>query len=266
MVVILLKGDGENLCKEQVLYDTTGDVNCAELTEALTRLQNMRVRLRFMIAGAKTLLKGIKSEETKKVFEGPLQEAAYLLDLARVDVDRKKITMQEYTAAADALKGCAIIAYPAESSDRRGGKTPVENLCHQLDDEDCENPDFLRCLLSLLDEEARTEDMFPEGACQLWWSSKQLHHDDVLSKYSGKNEKTKLVCKLTKMGGSVPTKEPPLSQETQRDMMAYWHKKQEETKKLVVDEDISYGNSEWADPKGLKNHFQGTGGINWRPR
>eukprot|EP01061_Rhynchopus_euleeides_P027287 TRINITY_DN44421_c0_g1_i1.p2 TRINITY_DN44421_c0_g1~~TRINITY_DN44421_c0_g1_i1.p2 ORF type:complete len:277 (+),score=104.39 TRINITY_DN44421_c0_g1_i1:31-831(+) len=266
MVVILLKGDGENLVKEQCLYETSGDANCGDVTLDLTKLQNMRVRLRFMIAAAKALLKGIKDENLRKVFDGPLQDAAYLLDLARIDTDRRKITYPEYAAAADGLKGCAIIAFPAETSDRRGGRTPVENLCAQLDDEDCENSDHLRCLLSLIDEGAVSEDMLPEGACQLWWASKQLHAEDPVSKYSGRNEKTKLVCKLNKMGGNAPTKEPPISAETQRDMMAYWHKKQEEQKKLVVDEDVSYGNSQWADPKGLKNHFQGTSSISWRPR
>ncbi|KAJ9437821.1 UPF0769 protein [Diplonema papillatum] len=265
MVVIHLKGDGENMYKEQCLVDTTGDVKCGELTLQLTTLQNTRVRLRFMIAAAKFLQKNLADDGLKKTFEGPIAAATDLLSLDHV-ANRRKVTLAEYLAAADALKGCAIIAYPAACSDSRGGRTPVENLCAQLESEECEDLDHVRSLLSLLDDGARTEDMLPEGATQLWWASKQLHAEDLLSKYSGKNDKTKLVCKITKVGSHAPTKEPPIDAKTQQDMMTYWHRKQEENKKLVADEDISYGNAQWADPKGLKNQFQGTGNISWRPK
>eukprot|EP01064_Diplonema_japonicum_P005892 TRINITY_DN13890_c1_g2_i1.p1 TRINITY_DN13890_c1_g2~~TRINITY_DN13890_c1_g2_i1.p1 ORF type:complete len:281 (+),score=62.03 TRINITY_DN13890_c1_g2_i1:46-843(+) len=265
MVLIHLKGDGENLAKEQSLYETTGDTLCEELTLELTRLQNMRVRVRFMISAAKALQKSVTDDKLKAVFDGPITEATAMLDLEHVS-KRRAIKMTEYQMVVDTLKGCATIVFPSECTDRRGGNTPVENLCKQLDDDNCENPDHIRCLLALIDDGARTEDMFTEGATQLWWASKQLHAGDQLRKYTGKNEKTKLICKLSKLGGTAPTKEPPIDAQAQQDMMTYWHRKQEENKKLQVDEDISYGNSQWADPKGLKNHFQGTGNISWRPK
>ena len=264
MVVIHLKGDSETLAKEQCLYDTLSTVTCGDLAEALCRLQNTRVRLRFMISAAKALQKEVADDGVKQTFQGPLDAAAHLLDPARVEQDRRKITQREYDEVADQLRGCAIIAFPAEASDASGGRTPVENLCAKLEDDAYEGDlDHVRCVLALLDPGARTEDMLPEGAVQLWWASKELQASDPLGKYSGKNEKTKLVCKLAKVGASAPTKEPPISAETQRDMMTYWHKKQEEQKKLEVDEDISYGNAQWADPRGLKNHFQGTGDVKW---
>eukprot|EP01059_Diplonema_ambulator_P025065 TRINITY_DN42046_c0_g1_i1.p1 TRINITY_DN42046_c0_g1~~TRINITY_DN42046_c0_g1_i1.p1 ORF type:complete len:278 (+),score=78.64 TRINITY_DN42046_c0_g1_i1:116-835(+) len=238
---------------------------CGDITLELTKLQNMRVRVRFMIQAAKALQKEVTDEKIKSVFEAPLAEATALLDLEHI-TRKRAITLNEYQVVVDTLKGCATIAYPSECTDRRGGRTPVENLCKQLDDESCENPDHIRCLLALIDDGARTDDMLPEGQTQLWWASKQLHSDDLLKKYTGKNEKTKLICKLTKLGSSVPTKEPVIDIQAQQDMMAYWHRKQEENKKLQVDDDISYGNSQWADPKGLKNHFQGTSNISWRPK
>jgi len=42
-------------------------------------------------------------------------------------------------------------------------------------------------------------------------------------------------------------------------MLAYYYKKQEETKQLEKDEDDAYMNSEWANPNNLKNSLQGTG-------
>ena len=259
MVVIHLKGDGENLAKEQILFETSGETNCGDLAIELTKMQNMRVRLRFMVQAAKALKKELGGNELSEKFTEPVAKAEGLLDPEQATVHRKKILMTQYEEAADTLRGCALIAFPGECS------TGIESLCKLLDD-DNEDLEHIRCLLTLLDKDARTDDMLVEGNTQLWWASKQLHHTDVLSKYSGKNEKTKLVCKLTKLGGSVPTKEPAIDSRTQQDMMAYYYKKQEESKKLISDEDINYGNSEWANPKGLKNHFQGTGSINWRPR
>jgi hypothetical protein len=49
-------------------------------------------------------------------------------------------------------------------------------------------------------------------------------------------------------------------------MMAYWYKKQEEHKKLVEDDDISFGNSEWANPTQLRSALNGTGSVSYRPK
>lgn len=48
-------------------------------------------------------------------------------------------------------------------------------------------------------------------------------------------------------------------------MMAYAYKKQEELKKLETDDDVSYMNSNWADPQSLKRQFQGVRDVKWRP-
>lgn len=40
----------------------------------------------------------------------------------------------------------------------------------------------------------------PEDECQLWWASKELQRGKKLQDYVGKNEKTKLVVKLQKVG------------------------------------------------------------------
>lgn len=42
--------------------------------------------------------------------------------------------------------------------------------------------------------------------------------------------------------------------------MAYYHKKQEENKRLMEDAGDEYMNSPWADSKSLKSAFQGIGG------
>lgn len=42
--------------------------------------------------------------------------------------------------------------------------------------------------------------LMPEDECQLWWAAKELQRGKKLQDYVGKNEKTKLVVKLQKVG------------------------------------------------------------------
>jgi len=101
---------------------------------------------------------------------------------------------------------------------------------------------------------------------QLWFCSKKLMRGEVLSKYVGTNEKTKVIIKITKKASSgQPAREPAVGEEERKRMMAYWHKKQEMEKELKEDDDDSYLTSSWADPKSLKKSFTGmNGGIRFR--
>lgn len=60
-------------------------------------------------------------------------------------------------------------------------------------------------------------------------------------------------------------REPVVDKATEQEMMARWHRKQEEMKKLETNNEDDYMNSEWANPKNLKNYLV-TGGkdIQWK--
>jgi hypothetical protein len=47
-------------------------------------------------------------------------------------------------------------------------------------------------------------------------------------------------------------------------MLAYYHAKQEEHKKMEEDNEDQYMNSMWADNRNLKASLHGTGQIKWR--
>lgn len=69
-----------------------------------------------------------------------------------------------------------------------------------------------------------------------------------------------VVLKLQKRGAGAPAREPVISPEEQKNMMSYYHKKQEEMKKLSeASEDLSA--SAWADSKALKGAFSGVGNV-----
>jgi hypothetical protein len=56
-----------------------------------------------------------------------------------------------------------------------------------------------------------------------------------------------------------------VSQEAQLKLMSQLHKKAEELKRIDKDDDDSYLDSQWANPKGLQNTFQGLEEIDWKP-
>ncbi|CCW69879.1 unnamed protein product [Phytomonas sp. Hart1] len=99
----------------------------------------------------------------------------------------------------------------------------------------------------------------------MWWSARPLARDADFFRYIGKNDKTKITVKLAPVGAPAPPREPAVDARTQAELVAFYHRKQEENKKLIEDEDISYGNSDWANPYGLKGQLQGLGGVKYRP-
>ena len=78
-----------------------------------------------------------------------------------------------------------------------------------------------------------------------------MERGKLLAHYLGKNDKTTVIVKLTKTGTSAPPREPVIDQETHKQMLAFYYKKQEEAKKVEHDIDDGYLESPWADPKGL---------------
>ena len=172
-------------------------------------------------------------------------------------------SLQELTELADTIKGAAMMAFP----DRCSGTDAQAKLAAKLDSDETDEQEHGLChrLLAILDDKATTPDIL-QGTVAMWWSGKPLDREEDLVKVVGKNEKTKIVVKLAKEGGAAPPREPGIDAKTQNEMMAFWYKKQEEHKKLVEDDDISFGNSEWANPTQLKTALMGNGPVSYRPK
>lgn len=58
-----------------------------------------------------------------------------------------------------------------------------------------------------------------------------------MSDFVGKNNKTTIIGRLTKAGSQPPQREAPINEETQKKMMSYAHKKREESKKLMENDE-----------------------------
>lgn len=60
-------------------------------------------------------------------------------------------------------------------------------------------------------------------------------------------------------------REPSVSEDERKAMMAHYFKKQEEMKRLAEADTEDYLNSSWANPQSMKDSMRGTGGISYRP-
>lgn len=235
-----------------------------EACDLVTRLQNLRVRLSWMVLSGKELIKEAADETAKAQLGGPVGEAERYMSLERAQSHKPaQECVDEVLLLCETIKGAAMIAFPAECS----GADAQRRLADVLDNEESDDKARAKAhrLLSLLDDQAVTPAIL-QGPTTLWWSGRALDKTVELSKYTGRNDKTKLVVKIQADGHSAPPREPGLDARTQSEMMAYWYKKQEEQKKLVEDEDISFANAEWANPRGLKSQLLGMGGVQFRPR
>jgi hypothetical protein len=110
-----------------------------------------------------------------------------------------------------------------------------------------------------------TKLVFDPDTATLWFAGKEFFRDQIV-KDRIRHEKSKIVAKLGKKGGGAPAREAAVSEAERKAMMAHYFKKQKEMKEITEDDDDSFANSSWANPKGLKNslHGRGGGGVRFR--
>lgn len=159
----------------------------------------------------------------------------------------KCLTYVDVQDALDKMRGSVMIVYPM-------GLPPHDNVKMELDG--VEDLTGMQASKEVLDEKETS----------IWWASKEMLPEKTLETYVGKNEKTKIVVKLQKRGNGAPSREPALTDQEQKALMAHYYKKQEEMKKLDIDESDVHLNSKWADPGQLKRQFQGLDNIKWGGR
>lgn len=90
----------------------------------------------------------------------------------------------------------------------------------------------------------------------LWVAGKEFRRGQLVSDRLGRNEKTKVIAKLQESGSGPPGREPAVSEDERKAMMAYYFKRQEELKRLAESSEDDYLNSQWADTKELKRNLQ----------
>ncbi|WIA33272.1 hypothetical protein OEZ86_006413 [Tetradesmus obliquus] len=273
MVLLHLKNSEE----DQFLFDTTVQASVRDTTAELAKIHNLRHRITRLHLEGEELAKygpakqpdqqGIDQYSEQPVQQGPfynmdptgrrigdacdpevakkltqeLEQAAAAASKALVQ-QKQPLTAAALEAAIDNIRGAVMICYPAG--------LPVW--------------DFVRQCLEGREDLSGTNfggvDLDPASAT-LWFAGKQLLPDKLLSEYMGRNERTRAVVKLQKKGQGPPAREPAVDADTQKAMMAWYYKKQEEQKALSQDEEDAYTHSSWANSKSLKQAFAGINSV-----
>lgn len=282
MVVVHVKrGD-----KNEFLYETSTTMANDVLIRELCRINNLRLQLGALADALPALgthgvakhpqAQGLDQyeEDADRKQRGEFYEAdplglrtgegvsAQLKDvMARVAEDAKQYlnsqTQIARKVAMDAavlcdkianIRGAVMMAFPM-------GLPPHDPIKLLLDATVA--PD----IEAALSETSSAQEVTAEDTAELWWAGKQFFRDQLVRDIVGKNEKTKVIAKLQRKGGGMPCREPGVSEDERKAMMAFYFKKQEELKKAADDDAEDYMTSSWADPKALKNSLRGTNHI-----
>lgn len=185
------------------------------------------------------------SDELAAVITRTVEDGKALTAEAMV-ARKKTLTAAMLEEAVSNIRGAVMIVYPMGLPDY----DHVRQILEEREE---------------LEGQAAMELLDPEQ-CNLWFASKELQREKLLSDYVGKNDKSKCVIKLQKKGAGAPSREPIVSEAEQKAMIAFYHKKEQEQQKMALEDEDAYMHSAWANPKALKNSFTGVGDISWKPR
>jgi|TARA_B110000208_G_scaffold151491_1_gene183016 hypothetical protein len=108
-------------------------------------------------------------------------------------------------------------------------------------------------------------DLQPHGhdpaSCTLWFAGKEFFRDEGATvRDRVKHERSKVSVKLAAKHAGAPAREPGVTEDERKAMMAHYYKKQQEAKALAEDDEDDFMHSAWANPANLKQTLHGTGG------
>mmetsp|Transcript_25718 Transcript_25718/g.52659 ORF Transcript_25718/g.52659 Transcript_25718/m.52659 type:complete len:285 (-) Transcript_25718:93-947(-) len=277
MVVISIKNaDGDGF-----LFETTTSTRNDDLIASLVEVQNGRLRARVAIDAVRGLAKhgpmkkpeeagldevkgkymgealekgqhyasdptGVRTGQAPdpKFAEVLLRTAQDLSDyIDRGQVQKRvALTATELKDKLSNLRGAVVMAYPM-------GLPEWDTVKLVLDSEEG------------LQGSSVANEVLDSDSTSLWVAGKEFQRGQLVSDRLGKNEKTKVIAKLQKSGEGPPAREPIVSENERKAMMAHYFKRQEELKRLAESEDDDYLNSAWADSKEMKRNLQGLGNV-----
>ena len=181
------------------------------------------------------------SDELAQVITRTVEDAKQLTAEATTVALKRSTNAAALEEAINNIRGAVMIVYPM-------GLPDYDHVRQILEERE-------------ILEGAEGLEVLEEDKTALWVFSKEMQREKLLSDYVGKNDKSKVVAKLQKKGGGAPAREPVVSEDEQKAMIAFYHKKEQEMQKMALEDEDAYLHSPWANPKALKNAFSGIGDI-----
>lgn len=157
----------------------------------------------------------------------------------------QSLTFRDVQNALAELRGAVTIVYPMQLPPH----DPIRMEFNNTED---------------LDGQQASLEIVEPAKGQLWFAGHHMLPEKRLGHYVGANEKCKVVVKLVKSGEGAPGREPVMSEEARRQIMMHEYRRQEELKKLELNDDDQYLNSAWADGRSLKRQMHGLDNVSFR--
>lgn len=275
MVVFQIKkADGDTF-----LYETSCEMSSDEAVREMAEIWNMRLRLGQLCGGVREMARygpmkppdraGLdeiaERYHNETIVKGEYYEAdpngartgngvgPHLSEIIeRVASDAEEaisknnatrkiaISLATLQEKLDNIRGAVTMAYPMGLPEYDTVRLTIENN-------------------SGLEGTSAGQELLDPSTSELWIASKMLDRSpgSIIADRLGRNDKTKVICKLQKPGAGAPGREAGVSEEEKKAMMAYYFKKQEELKKLSENDEDNYLHSAWADPKQLQRSLRG---------
>ncbi|KAK3925676.1 Cilia- and flagella-associated protein 298 [Frankliniella fusca] len=150
------------------------------------------------------------NEKMQLVLRKTVEEAKAIVSKKQVQAGIP-VTKKMVQEALDLLRGAVTIVYPM-------GLPPHDVIQNEFDNTE-----------DLTGTQASLEVIEPCMA-SLWFSGKEMNRLKKFSDYMGRNDKTRAVVKLQKIGQGAPSREPVMTEAQQKEWMLHAYRKQEELK------------------------------------
>ncbi|XP_030380374.1 cilia- and flagella-associated protein 298 [Scaptodrosophila lebanonensis] len=150
------------------------------------------------------------NEAMQNVLKKAMDDAKGLVDKKLVKAG-KPLTLKSVEEALNILRGAVTIVYPM-----------------QLPPHDTIRMEFTN--MEDLSGTQASKDVIEPSKAQLWFAGRQILNGKRLSEFLGNNNKTKVVVKLNQLSEGTPGREPVISEQVRRQMMAEAYRRQEELK------------------------------------
>lgn len=180
-----------------------------------------------------------------KVLLNTCSDAEKVLDQGQIQ-RRENLTAGACKTELRNLKGAVMIAFP-------GGLPAWDTVRMAVEAEDKDSGPIQGI-------EGANELLDPLTAT-LWFAGKEMQREKLVKDYVGRHEKTRFKARLQRSGSGAPAREPAISENERKSMMAHYFKKQQEMKKLAENDEDDYLHSSWADSGALQSGLRGMGSI-----
>ncbi|KAG5490237.1 hypothetical protein JKF63_00356 [Porcisia hertigi] len=220
-------------------------VSKGTIVPVIAHILNKRHHVRLMLLSAQELATlwpqhyrsdgtaVMKPEERQELEEVVERYKALIGDLnARLKDAKNPVSADEFDNAERELRALTVTLYPSLCTHRDGPEAAVQELYAKHEDPDLDDDTRLvvyHCR-ALLDPEWKANERVNEDEAALWFCGKPM--EATLSKYCGRNEKSKIIVRVSPRNGPAPSSEPRMRYEDQRALYRAMCLRREEYKQL----------------------------------